>query len=235
MLTLWNRYLCHRLESDTQVLVTSLLVIILCYGSILTTRIVITTFLSANSQSYFSPWILALPQILLLIFVLIVCSRGRGFSYKDLRLQPPKSWRSYFLAVLCVPANILFVVLYMVSGTRLELTFFYTPEIPKNILGSGWFILANLFAICLFVPVVEEIFFRGFLLRLLITKWSVFSSVVLTSLVFAVLHGHLGLLIPVFTCSAVISILYIRSRSIYPPILTHGCMNLLVVMVAASA
>ena len=235
MLTLLNRYSYRRLKPETQVLAISLLAIILCYGTIVATKIIVTTFLSSSSQSYLYPWILALPQIFLLIFVLAVCSRGEVFSFKDLRLKLPKSSRYYFVAVLCVPANIIIVVTYMIIVTRLDLPFLYTPEIPKNIFGSGWFILANLFAICLFVPVIEEFFFRGFLLRLFITKWGVFSSIVLTSLVFAMLHGHIGLLIPVFICSVLISILYIRSCSIYPPILTHGSMNLLVSVVAASA
>ena len=66
-------------------------------------------------------------------------------------------------------------------------------------------------------------------------RWGTFSAVVTSSLVFAVLHGHIGLLIPLFICSIVISLLYIRSGSIYPSILAHAGGNLSVSLVAASA
>jgi|TARA_B100001167_G_scaffold160835_1_gene108489 membrane protease YdiL (CAAX protease family) len=132
-------------------------------------------------------------------------------------------------------ANITVVVIYMIIATYFGVKFLYTPEIPKDILGFGWFIFPNLFAICIWVPVIEELFFRGFLLRLFMRRWGTFSAVVTSSLVFAVLHGHIGLLIPLFICSIVISLLYIRSGSIYPSILAHAGGNLSVSLVAASA
>lgn len=225
----------RRMDLDTKLLLTSLLTIVICYGSIATMKLLIIPFLSIADRSYFSPWILALPQVFLLVFVSALCFRYRVISYKDLGFQAPSFRNSYFLAFLCVLANIFVVVIYMIIATYFEVKFLYTPEIPKNILGFGWFIWLNLFAICIWVPVIEELFFRGFLLRLLMSRLGTFSAVLLSSLVFAVLHGNIGLLIPVFVCSVVISVLYIRTGSIYPSILTHGCVNLSVALVAASA
>ena len=225
----------RRMELDTKLLLASLLTIVICYGSIATMKLLIIPFLSTAGRSYFFPWILALPQVFLVVFVSALCFRYRVIRYKDLGFQAPSFRNSYFLAFLCVMANITVVVIYMIIATYFGVKFLYTPEIPKDILGFGWFIFPNLFAICIWVPVIEELFFRGFLLRLFMRRWGTFSAVVTSSLVFAVLHGHIGLLIPLFICSIVISLLYIRSGSIYPSILAHAGGNLSVALVAASA
>ena len=225
----------RRMELDTKLLLASLLTIVICYGSIATMKLLIIPFLSTAGRSYFFPWILALPQVFLVVFVSALCFRYRVIRYKDLGFQAPSFRNSYFLAFLCVLANISVVVIYMIIATYFRVKFLYTPEIPKDILVFGWFILPILFAICIWVPVIEELFFRGFLLRLFMRRWGTFSAVVMSSLVFAVLHGHIGLLIPLFICSIIISLLYIRAGSIYPSIIAHAGGNLSVSLVAASA
>jgi len=223
------------MELDTKLLLASLLTIVICYGSIATVKLLIIPLLPIAGRSYFFPWILALPQVFLLVFVSALCFQYRVISYKDLGFQTPSFRNSYLLAFLCVLANILVVVIYMIIATYFGVKTLYTPQIPKDILGFGWFIFPNLFAICIWVPVIEELFFRGFLLRLFIRRLGTFSAVVVSSMVFAVLHGHIGLLIPLFICSIVISLLYIRAGSIYPSIAAHAGGNLSVALVAASA
>ncbi|SVA92625.1 uncharacterized protein METZ01_LOCUS145479, partial [marine metagenome] len=65
----------RRMELDTKLLLTSLLTIVICYGSIAAMKLLIIPFLSIVGRSYFFPWILALPQVFLLVFVSALCFR----------------------------------------------------------------------------------------------------------------------------------------------------------------
>jgi len=147
----------------------------------------------------------------------------------------PQSDHYLLVVVLCTTFNILVYVIYQMTVIFLGLQYLLVPEVPKIILGIGWFIPINLFAIAVFVPVIEEIFFRGFLLREVMIKFNLFTSVVSTSLIFSFLHGDTGLFIPVFINSVVISVVYIRVRSLIPVIMIHALQNLVVTLVAASA
>jgi len=109
------------------------------------------------------------------------------------------------------------------------------PQVPKNILGEGGFTLVNLFAIVLWVPFVEELFFRGFLLTSWISQYGHTKSIILVSLVFMFVHSHPGLYFPVFMSSLLISYLFIKTKSLWPAFLSHAALNLIVVIVAASA
>jgi membrane protease YdiL (CAAX protease family) len=48
--------------------------------------------------------------------------------------------------------------------------------------------LMSIFAVTL-APLMEELFFRGFLYPVLARRWGVFASVILTSAAFGILHG----------------------------------------------
>ena len=108
------------------------------------------------------------------------------------------------------------------------------PEIPRTILGTGWFVPINLFSIVIWVPIIEEIFFRGFLLKEIASRIGVPASILITSLIFSALHGETGLMVPVFLNSIVISFVYIRFGSLFPIVMIHAIQNLIVALVAAS-
>mgnify|MGYP003322389181 CR=1 FL=1 len=57
----------RRMELDTKLLLAALLTILICYGSIATMKLLIIPFLSTAGRSYFFPWILALPQVFLVV------------------------------------------------------------------------------------------------------------------------------------------------------------------------
>ena len=73
-------------------------------------------------------------------------------------------------------------------------------------------------SLVLVAPIVEEILFRGLLLRIWVKKWGLLGAVFLSSLVFGALHAD-----PIGACAFGIgmSILYLRTQSLYLPILCH--------------
>src|SRR4051812_12031136 len=76
-------------------------------------------------------------------------------------------------------------------------------------------------------PFVEELFFRGILLHRWARRWGTGPAVVASSVLFAVLHGEwLGhFLFGVAMCA-----LYLRTRTLWLPILAHATSNFIIAL-----
>lgn len=75
--------------------------------------------------------------------------------------------------------------------------------------------------VILIAPLVEEIFFRGFLLRALANRAGNALGSIITALIFALLHFPWQSIIPVFILGLIINSLVIRTKSIWPAIGFH--------------
>lgn len=79
-------------------------------------------------------------------------------------------------------------------------------------------------------PLVEELFFRGVLYGWLRQRTRPLVALLGSSLLFALYHG-IPLMIPVFfVAGMVFALVYERSRSLWPAIITHGAYNALVLI-----
>ncbi|HTE19404.1 MAG TPA: type II CAAX endopeptidase family protein [Armatimonadota bacterium] len=79
-------------------------------------------------------------------------------------------------------------------------------------------------------PVAEEVFFRGFAYRAFKERFGVRGGVVLSALLFALIHGNPIALVPIFVAGALLAWLYERTGSLAAPILLHCGNNLLSVL-----
>jgi len=84
-----------------------------------------------------------------------------------------------------------------------------------------WFFLVAV----VFAPLVEEIFFRGFLFQGLRQRYGWINAMLLSSAVFAAAHLDLVVLIPTFILGNVLAYVYHRSNSVWPGILLHFLIN----------
>ena len=183
--------------------------------------------------AWYYPWVLAVPQLILLLFIVSISGDDRKPIRAVLHIPHSEGWIR--LSIMTVSASIVAIFLYSFAIYKIDVSYLMPPQVPKNILGEGGFTLINLFAIVVWVPFVEELFFRGFLLTSWIPKYGHVKSILLVSLVFMFVHSHPGLYFPVFTSSLFISYLFIKTKSLWPAFLSHAALNLLVVIVAASA
>lgn len=157
-----------------------------------------------------------------------------GLSYKKLFGPCPKfsTFRRYILWT--IPLVIFsIVVLYLQYG----LLHYLVPEI-----ADWWFddsspsfvppdsheefttnVLES-FTIVLIVPVVEEFFVRGILLTRWSIKWGTPMAILMSSLLFGIIHTDI---IGAFFFGYVLSILYIRTKSLLIPISIHIANNLI--------
>ena len=74
-------------------------------------------------------------------------------------------------------------------------------------------------------PVVEEVFFRGFIFAGLRQRYKWYIAASISSLLFALMHLQITGFIPLFFMGFLLAFLYHRSDSIWLPILCHCVMN----------
>jgi len=75
-------------------------------------------------------------------------------------------------------------------------------------------------------PVIEELFFRGFLLTFLKNYTSTWMAIILGAGVFAFAHLNLGVALPLWFLGIVLGVAYEHTGSLIVPIGIHACFNL---------
>ena len=75
-----------------------------------------------------------------------------------------------------------------------------------------WFFIVG----AIFAPLVEEIFFRGFLFQGFRARYGWVTAMLLSAGIFAVAHLDLVVLIPTFILGCLLAYVYHRSNSIWP-------------------
>jgi len=94
-------------------------------------------------------------------------------------------------------------------------------DIFNSIDSPVWLILA----VVIVAPIVEEIFFRGFLFQGFRKKYGWVSAMLLSSAIFAAAHLDPVSLIPTFVLGIVLSYVYHRSNSVWPGVILHFLIN----------
>src|SRR5512147_14054 len=84
-----------------------------------------------------------------------------------------------------------------------------------------WFFIVGV----VMAPIVEEIFFRGFLFQGFRQRYGWIAAGLLSSAIFAVAHLDLVALIPTFILGCVLAYVYHRSNSVWPGVVLHFLVN----------
>jgi membrane protease YdiL (CAAX protease family) len=74
-------------------------------------------------------------------------------------------------------------------------------------------------------PLIEELFFRGFLYSFLRRFTSTWAAIVLSAGVFAFAHANLGSVLQLWLLGIVLGVAYEHTGSLLLPIAIHGCFN----------
>ena len=79
----------------------------------------------------------------------------------------------------------------------------------------------------LVVPLIEELFFRGFLYSFLKRFTSTWGAIVLSAGIFAFAHQNLASVLPLWLLGIVLATAYEHTGSLLLPMCIHGCFNLI--------
>jgi membrane protease YdiL (CAAX protease family) len=166
-------------------------------------------------------WRLTAPALALLFLF-----RRPGHAVRTLRLNGPAAW-TVVLAVFAV-LNVVDLGVFFLFG-RVEAP---DPTGGLDALEAGWSgLVYALLTGCVAAPLVEEIMYRGILLRGLERRLRFFAAAAVVALVFALAHnyGLVGLVsVAIFGFSA--AIVYRATNSLKAAILLHALYNLSVTL-----
>ena len=78
-----------------------------------------------------------------------------------------------------------------------------------------------LLQVCIIAPVVEETLMRGVILGGLKNTYGSITALLVSSVLFAVLHFNMVQTLSAFMCGIVLGLLYLRTRSVFCCIIAH--------------
>ena len=166
---------------------------------------------------------ISLGELLLLVPVWTLALRKYGAGWDTLGLRGFKTEMLGLgcgLMLLSLAFNLVYSLFLGLFGLRIQ------PDLVPILaqLSSPWFLLIGG---AIVAPVVEEIFFRGFVFAGLRPRYGWQKSAVISSALFAAIHLVPTAIIPIFILGYIFAYLYHRSNSIWPAIVMHAATNTL--------
>jgi len=162
------------------------------------------------------------------LFVIVIFLKTENFDVaKSLKINLPAKYK-YWLYV--IPAFFGYVILsailtlaakWLLPQFDLEQT---QEIIFKNASGNVEIIIAAI-ALIIIAPIGEELVFRGFIYKGFRKSFGVFVAVILSSLLFGVVHGQINIAIDTFCLGIFLCYLYEKTDSIWVPIVLHSIKN----------
>ncbi len=167
--------------------------------------------------------VVSLGELLLLVPVWLLAVRKYRVGWDALGLRSFK-WEMLGLGcglmILSLAFNLVFGLFLGLFGLRIQ------PDLAPIFaqLSSPWLLLIGGAVVA---PIVEEIFFRGFIFAGLRPRHGWQRAAVISSVLFALIHLIPTAIIPIFILGYIFAYLYHRSNSIWPAILMHSATNAL--------
>ena len=173
--------------------------------------------------------VLVLPHTSMLAAVWLFGVRKRG-GWKPVGFAAARP-QGLMLAGLVLLASLGVGAAYVSVVSALGLDMLLPPRLPHEVLGEGPAMLLSIAGVGLAGPLIEEVFFRGFLLAALVQPLGAFRAAVVASALFSVAHASIAVVLPLFFTGLLLSWLYLRTGSLWPPFAAHAAQNLLALAV----
>lgn len=134
-------------------------------------------------------------------------------------------WMSAGLAVM---VGFWIVYWQIIPWTDWEWALPVQPPDDASVVGfvSWWHVAIFALTTVIVAPIVEETFFRGFMLGGLNRVWWLIPSLLLSAVLFSAVHFNLRVIIPFAVFGLVLGALYLRTKHLTAPALAHACWNL---------
>ncbi len=180
--------------------------------------------------SSFPVWALAAFYLVLVAMVWYFSVRKYGAGWQTLGFRAPESRWSFALAAVVLVASLSLFAAYKLTTDHLPVGWLRPDDVPPEVFGFGLERVVNGLAIVAVAPIAEELFFRGFMLGGLVAAVGDLRAMVVSSALFAAMHASIGTFIPLFAAGMLLAWLYLRTRSIWPPIAAHSTQNALAML-----
>ncbi|RYI28432.1 CPBP family intramembrane metalloprotease [Bacillus infantis] len=163
--------------------------------------------------------------VILMAGIYFIALRPKRLSWREAGVKAfsPKDWKLIGLySVALLIGAVLIVVLTSFIGNSWENS--KTEAMQQNV--TFFTVLIAFISAAVISPIYEEIFYRGFLYRWLRTRMELKGALLLSSLIFTIIHIPTYNVMPVnFFSGILFALAYERTGSIWPPVLIHGLTN----------
>ncbi|PHD41497.1 CPBP family intramembrane metalloprotease [Bacillus toyonensis] len=171
--------------------------------------------------------------IVLVLGVYFMVLRPKKLSWSEVGIRSfsIKSWKFILLlTIMLLVGDVIVMVLTSFIGNSYENS--KTEAIQQNV--NFFTVLIAFVSAAIISPIYEEIFYRGFLYRWLRTRFGMIGAILLSSLIFTIVHIPTYNVMPVnFLSGIVFAWAYERTNSIWPSVIIHGLTNGIMVLLTA--
>ena len=172
-----------------------------------------------------------LMQIVAIVTIDHLRRRQRHSCLESFSMEPASMVRVVAQGVLFYVAMMPPLIITALA-TNVVLRHFGVPVESQDILkgfadptAPFWFRSYLVILAVVFAPLVEELIFRGIALPIAARNASPAAAIVLVSVLFASVHGHLPAMVPLFVVAVSLSLGYICSGTILAPMIMHALFN----------
>lgn len=175
-------------------------------------------------------WLAAIAESVLLIAVWLIVVRKYRLPWSVVGLRLPARGWTFLLAAAALFGSLAFTAAYAALVSTLGLDALTPEPLPAGLAGDGAAILVSVFALAVWVPFVEEVFFRGFLFAGLAARYGLYIGVTVSAALFALAHFSIATIIPLFVIGILFALVYHATKSIWIPTAAHSAHNLLALL-----
>ncbi len=166
-------------------------------------------------------WLTSYSLDLLFLVMIIAFLRKKQIALHEAKMSGSVFLKTGFLMFL----SLVFAIGTVSFASLLLPDLYDDPEQELVKLEPFYLAIAGFLSIVILAPAWEELIFRGLILNRWREKWSIGTAIILSSIVFALLHP----LDPIgaFVFSMILAIQYLRTKNIFVAIVGHSFYNLL--------
>ena len=190
--------------------------------------LIASILLSFQTFELWDPWGLSgLITVLGNGILFIALLAYKKLSHAEL-FHPARHSIAATLSLLILPIILLVPGLVVTAGTLNSIVVKFLPMTPDEQAVLEAMVSDNVLALvfgCIAAPFLEEMLFRGIILRSFLTQYSRTAAILGSSLLFAIAHLNVYQFITALTVGIVAGWLYERTRSLWPCILLHAGYN----------
>ena len=194
----------------------------------------ILIFITDNPAS--EEWITFLVSVSFLLYLMYQTKKW-NFIYNEQPIHTTMTkgrWAKYLSITACfqlitvVFTAILLTIVYLVFEEHIRELFSFFPMTDVEDVRPSLLVYILFFInICILAPIYEEMLFRGILLRRFTLRWSPQKSIIISSIIFGIIHLNPINAVFAFALGCVLGYAYLKTKNIVIPILLHSFNNFL--------
>ena len=169
---------------------------------------------------------------LVFVAVFFIYNSAKNISFSACKLKFSLNVKT-ILILIAISFICVFGLQYLISGIDIGLESIGYKLASTNIpLSNGWWYVLNLVILGILPAIGEELIFRGIIFNGLRRNFKDFFAVVISALLFTLMHASLEQFVYPFLMGLLFGLLVLRTKTILSSMIVHCANNMIVVTIA---